>query len=504
MAKTSAHDEARTARQAETLHILAPNKVGKFSERVLRLANGADFSEAVTTYNAATRISESFDSKADAEELAGLLRGDANVRFAGVSRDGSRWNMNAERFDGPSTDELVRMAADGNGLAFWALYARLLPKIERNATEHGVLSLKDGPGAVFDEDDAHQRHAEILWSLVQNHDFGSSFVGRFDAATREVFHEARRMSKAYTVPQNDLSLVESAVRKHAGDIEAAAEDLAFNPDRSRHVSKDKFYALLSAIDPSRPAEFDPATMDGQVDPTQSDALSSVESGFDNEELGFVWGELTDREREVLSLHFGLDGHREHTTDEISEVLDLSKRRINQLLRSARNTIAGRVNAPKFQRSETAREVRDSRIDVSDPKSYAKARATEGTKAPEFPVQVHTVADEAPAQTVADRRANPQDGVRAPLHIRVVRVDHTKATGILAGNEAWGDSRRRDYDAPKRTKAEPRVDTATTGLATGSPLGEETEARIAAIKARRAARAKAEADDFKNFLKRLGS
>lgn len=486
MAKTSAHNEARIERQSETIRVVTPNKVSKFSERTLRLAADPKFAEGVATYNAATRLSQSFDSKADAEELAELLRGDANVRFAAVSRSGSRWNMNAERFDGPSTNELAELAIDGNELAFWALYGRLLPKIERNSTEYGT-STADGPGAVFDEDDAHQAQVEVLWNMLQGGEFGTSFIGKFVSAVRSVRDEARRLANKASMPKgHDEAVVWTAIRAHGGDVEAAAEDLAFNPERAKHMSKDAFYALYNA---SSAQQVD--MEDVNSDPTQTDALASVESGFENEALDFVWGELTDREQEITALRYGLNGFGEHTADEIAELLGLSKRRINQLLKGVHATIAGRVAAPAGL-TEAPKPARKAAKKVEEP------------QAPEFPVQARTTTDEVPDQTVAERRANPQDGVRAELRIRPVRIDHTTTTGILAGNEAWGDSRRRDYDAPKRTKAEPREVAVTSQRVTGSPLDEETEARLVAIKAARAARAKAVADDFAAFLKRLGS
>lgn len=406
MPKNAAHMDARTDRQRETLTWIAPNKVGKFSERVLRLAANDQFAEAVARYNASTRIAQSFDNKADAEELAEILRGDTNVRFASVSRERSRWNMNAERFDGPSTDELATLAAEGDETAFWALYARVLPKIERNAVDYGVLSTTDGPGAVFDEDDVHQRQVEILWGLLQNLDFETSFVGRFNAAVREVFHEARRMSKAYTVPQNDLSLVESAIRKHAGDIEAASEDLAFNPERSRHISKEKFYALLSATDATRYTEFDPASTEEQADPTQADALSSVESGFENAILSVAWETLSEREREIMTLRYGLDGTEPSTPEEIAEMLGLTKRRINQIIAGVHKRVVAVVPAPA-----------EPVLQVIEPVRKAAPKKVEEPEVPVFPVHVRHVDDEVQAQTVAERRANPQDGVRAPLRIR---------------------------------------------------------------------------------------
>lgn len=483
----SVHAELRTARQQAVLPQIFPTRKTQHSDRVLNLAANELFAQAVAEYNSSTPIEQTFSSEADAAEMAELLRPLTNVRYISVTRTGCEWTLTAEQLNGPTTDDLARMAADGQELAFWALFARLLPKIESSATSAGILNWNDGPGAVFDDDDAFQRLVEILWGLLADLEFNSSFVGKFNAAARNVFGEARNLARAYSIPLIEDRRVEAAIRRHGGDLNAAAEDMANNPERTHHVSKEKFFAVVAAMDGSRHVEFDPTTGD-QNDPTQSDALSAVESGFENEALDNVWQGLDSRDREILTLRYGLDGSEAVSAEDIADQLGLTKRRVNQLLKGIHDRVAAG--------------------NLTDARKYAPVRSnasrkTEAAPVPEFPVQTRTVADEVPAQTVADLRANPQDGIRSPLHIRVVRVDHTSTTGILAGNGAWGNSRRRDYDAPARTRAD-LADTHTTGgqSATGSPLDEETEARLAAIKTRRSAVKQAEAADFKDFLKRL--
>lgn len=412
MSKTVTHDENRTNRQIDTLRWIAPNKVGRFSDRVLRLSTAAEFSQAVAEFNASTTIEMQLDSHDEAAEMCALLKADPATRYAAVNREGQRWNINAARFDGPSTDELAHMAADGNSGAFWALYARLIPKIERNANDFGVLSTTDGPGAVFDEDDAHQRQVEILLGLLESLDFSTSFVGKFNAEVRDVFHEARRLSKAYTLPQNhDYALVESVVRAHAGDLEAAAEDLAENPDRSRHISRDKFYALVSAMDAGRYVELSADGATEQADPTQSDALASVESGFDNWELDLAWAGFSDRERQILTLRYGLDGNEASAPEEIATSLGLTKRRINQILKGLHDKISSSCTETILKNAPAAQVIQET-------KPARKAAKVEAPEVPVFPVYVRSVVPALPVQTVADRRANPQDGIRAELLIRV--------------------------------------------------------------------------------------
>jgi RNA polymerase primary sigma factor len=77
-----------------------------------------------------------------------------------------------------------------------------------------------------------------------------------------------------------------------------------------------------------------------ADSSAEEPLDQVERGMHQEQLGRWLDHLTDQEREVLGLRFGLDGRERHTLAEIGRQLDVSRERVRQVelkaLRKLRN------------------------------------------------------------------------------------------------------------------------------------------------------------------------
>ena len=77
-----------------------------------------------------------------------------------------------------------------------------------------------------------------------------------------------------------------------------------------------------------------------ADSNSEEPLDKVERGMHQEQLGRWLDHLTDQEREVLGLRFGLDGRERHTLAEIGRQLDVSRERVRQVelkaLRKLRN------------------------------------------------------------------------------------------------------------------------------------------------------------------------
>jgi len=77
-----------------------------------------------------------------------------------------------------------------------------------------------------------------------------------------------------------------------------------------------------------------------ADGSSEEPLEQVERGIHQEQLGRWLGHLTEQEREVLALRFGLDGHERHTLAEIGRQLEVSRERVRQVelkaLRKLRN------------------------------------------------------------------------------------------------------------------------------------------------------------------------
>jgi RNA polymerase primary sigma factor len=77
-----------------------------------------------------------------------------------------------------------------------------------------------------------------------------------------------------------------------------------------------------------------------ADNSLEEPLDQVERGMHQEQLGRWLDHLTEQEREVLGLRFGLDGRERHTLAEIGRQLDVSRERVRQVelkaLRKLRN------------------------------------------------------------------------------------------------------------------------------------------------------------------------
>jgi len=77
-----------------------------------------------------------------------------------------------------------------------------------------------------------------------------------------------------------------------------------------------------------------------ADVRMEEPLEQVERGIHQEQLGRWLEHLTEQEREVLALRFGLDGQERHTLAEIGRQLSVSRERVRQVelkaLRKLRN------------------------------------------------------------------------------------------------------------------------------------------------------------------------
>jgi len=77
-----------------------------------------------------------------------------------------------------------------------------------------------------------------------------------------------------------------------------------------------------------------------ADGSAEEPLERVERGLHQEQLERWLSQLSDQERQVLALRFGLDGHDRHTLAEIGRQLEVSRERVRQVelkaLRKLRN------------------------------------------------------------------------------------------------------------------------------------------------------------------------
>ncbi len=141
----------------------------------------------------------------------------------------------------------------------------------------------------------------------------------------------------------------SAVRKVSLDL---AHKLGALPSRSEiaealHISVDELDGLLrqslttSSLDaPVNGEEGRSFLGDLIADSREEEPLDTVERGIHQEQLARWMTHLSDQERQVIHLRFGLEGEERHTLAEIGRLLDVSRERVRQVelkaLRKLRN------------------------------------------------------------------------------------------------------------------------------------------------------------------------
>ena len=78
---------------------------------------------------------------------------------------------------------------------------------------------------------------------------------------------------------------------------------------------------------------DPVSMEAPVGDEDSNALSPEENAIAemrNKQISLAMKDLTDREQEVITLRFGLDGNQPHTLEEVGQMFHVTRERIRQI------------------------------------------------------------------------------------------------------------------------------------------------------------------------------
>ena len=108
-----------------------------------------------------------------------------------------------------------------------------------------------------------------------------------------------------------------------------AKDLGLEPARVREIIKLSQEPL--SIDAKIGGEDDASTIGSTIEddkaPPPADVASLI---LLKEQMDDVLGTLTDREREVLALRFGLDGGRDRTLEEVGRAFGVTRERIRQI------------------------------------------------------------------------------------------------------------------------------------------------------------------------------
>lgn len=303
--------------------------------------------------------------------------------------------------------ELFTFAKEGDDLAAWALLIRLLPWFDRYSRQNGSLNV------VVDDDDVFQMIAEAFFGRMESEDSIEVFRSAFLSDARHTLREAQRFTTAFTAPSQEMTYVRRLIREFDGDVEAAFEAASLQNDANHRMSRDRFFSLAGVLDPRQevrldvePGEGQRSAMDTLDDPSAARAFAAVLGAtFESEDIEDAWAGLTDREREIVDRRLGLTSGQSETAVEVAANLGVTKQAVSKSYTNAIHKIRGAISPRRNETRERAAQPR-------------KARKVESVPAPSFPVTTRVIADEVPVLTVADRRANPRDGVRSPLYIRV--------------------------------------------------------------------------------------
>ncbi len=66
----------------------------------------------------------------------------------------------------------------------------------------------------------------------------------------------------------------------------------------------------------------------------ADTNKEVEKFFDHERVVYLLDFVTERERQVLNLRFGIENGKSHTLAEVSKILNVSRERVRQIEKDA--------------------------------------------------------------------------------------------------------------------------------------------------------------------------
>ena len=160
-----------------------------------------------------------------------------------------------------------------------------------------------------------------------------------------IFHALSEQHRIFRLPQKlsgQVSKVGNAREKLAGELDRAptTAELAKRTDLSEHEVENALKVAGDDLSLSAAVGEDGTLELG--DTIEQDTVPSVErqlmrSSFE-EQIRSLVAELDEKERQVISMRFGLDGEDPRTLQEIGEALGLSRERIRQIESKAKEKL----------------------------------------------------------------------------------------------------------------------------------------------------------------------
>lgn len=160
------------------------------------------------------------------------------------------------------------------------------------------------------------------------------------AISRAIAHHARTIrlpDHVLTILRRIAEAEEDYLQKHGRvpTLKELSERLQL-PITQVREAKEAFQTMASLERPLGEEENEavPNTLGELIGDEESAPLEEALRQIEREEFWRAFNALTDRERRILQLRFGLQNHQEHTLEEIGDILGISRERVRQLSQNA--------------------------------------------------------------------------------------------------------------------------------------------------------------------------
>jgi RNA polymerase sigma factor (sigma-70 family) len=177
-------------------------------------------------------------------------------------------------------------------------------------------------------EDMRQTAMEGVWRGLNAYDPAKhrSPVATLQLSVLAALNDAHAARYAMTVPEKVRLRFVKACDAFPGDLEAAAEHAD-----EQGLTTDEFWHIYRLTFVDAPPSVSAEVAEPDYAPLWEAATPDVTR---DETVAVLLAGLSDRERRVIALRFGLDDEAAHTEDETAEVLGLTPRRVRQIQAAA--------------------------------------------------------------------------------------------------------------------------------------------------------------------------
>ena len=172
---------------------------------------------------------------------------------------------------------------------------------------------------------------------------------------QSILQAVAEQSRIIRLPLNQVSAI-SRVKKTAAMLEQqnqrkpTVSELASELD----LAESKVRALMGmnmrqiSTDAPLDDEDDGSFLDVYVNEDAPSTDETVENSYDNDLVNRTLGMLSDKERQVINMYYGIGTPREYSLDEIAHTLDISRERTRQIRDRALKRLKDGTNSALYQ------------------------------------------------------------------------------------------------------------------------------------------------------------